>query len=467
MSYPPRRNQSLLASLFSGPNLPFSLAIIVSVLFLAGFLYLQGGDSGSSGIAGTTSTTAATSGTTTGDTSGTTADGSTSTSAGSSDTTATTAATSGTTATTVPGATTPTAQPSGPLQSLALDQVASGLPQPTFAGSPTGSDLIFVTERQGRVMIVDEDGVRGTPFLDLLDVVGSGGIENGLLGLAFHPDYATNGKVYVYFTDRELDSRVVEYTTSGLDATQVDRSTARQIFEIDQPPDSIRHRAGMLHFGPDGYLYIAFGDGGLGGAEAQRLDDPHGSILRVDVDNGDPYTIPPSNPFANGGGDPRIFAWGLRNPWRMSIDPVTNILYIGDVGQETYEEINAVPISEPGHDFGWPKVEAKTGYLGGATGDETPPITFYRHEDGACSISAGYAYRGTMIPELQGHFFYSDWCAGWIRSLLYDGTTVSDEQQWGGDLERVGQVTSFGLDGSGELLIVTSEGGIYRVVPVR
>ncbi|MDX1690744.1 MAG: PQQ-dependent sugar dehydrogenase, partial [Acidimicrobiia bacterium] len=285
--------------------------------------------------------------------------------------------------------------------------------------------------------------------------------------MAFHPDYASNGRLYVYFTDRELDSRVVEYTTSGLDAAQVDRSTAREIFEIDQPPDSIRHRAGMLEFGPDGFLYIAFGDGGLGGAEAQILDDPHGSVLRVDVDAGDPYAIPATNPFADGGGDPRIFAWGLRNPWRITIDPATNLLYIGDVGQADWEEINVIPIDEPGHDFGWPALEADTTFLGGAEGDETPPVSAYRHVDGACSITGGYVYRGARIPELQGHYFYSDWCAGWIRSLRYDGDTVTDEQQWPGDLERVGQVSSFGLDGDGELLIVTSEGGIFRMVPVR
>jgi glucose/arabinose dehydrogenase len=469
-----RRQQNVVTFLFTSPNLPFTLTIIGSVVFLAAFLTLSGGDSGGGDAAAATTTTTTTA---TGGTATTTggADGATTTTGAETDDGTATSTTAGATVTTAGGSTT-TTEPSGPLQGLALEQLASGIPQPTFAMQPPGSPYVFVTERQGRVMAVDEDGVRSTPFLDLLDVVGSGGIENGLLGLTFHPEYATNGKLYVYFTDRELDSRVVEYTTSGLDATQVDRSTAREIFEIDQPEGSIRHRAGMLQFGPDGYLYIAFGDGGLGNQLAQQTDDPHGSILRVDVDSGDPYAIPAGNPFAGGGGDPRILMYGLRNPWRFDVDPATGLIYIADVGQgdkaSDDEEVNIASITgDAGTNFGWPAFEGDDCFTPADGNCDSDGLTFaqlmYPHVDGACSITGGYVYRGNQIPELQGHYFYSDWCAGWVKSFKYENDAITEEQRWMGELERVGQVSSFGIDGNNEMLIVTSEGSIFRVVPVR
>lgn len=449
---------------FSGPNLPFTLAIIVSVGALAAFLVLAqpfASDTAASG--GPVATTAS------GDpgTDTTPGDGADTTSGDGTDTTipVETDTTAGTTDSTDP----PIPSDLAPLQGLALEPIATGISFPVFAGSLPGDPRIFVVERQGRIVIIDGDGtVRSEPFLDLTDRVGSGGIENGALGLAFHPDYASNGRFFVYYTDTELDSRLSEFSSSGLDANTASRSSEQILFEVNQ--DGIRHRAGMLQFGPDGYLWVAMGDGGLGDDSAQNLQMMQGNIHRLDVDSGDPYAVPADNPFADGTeGRPEIWAYGLRNPWRFAIDAPTRTIYIGDVGQATWEEINVASIDTPGLDFGWPNFEGTQCYTPsdgcGMEGWEEPVIQ-YDHGDG-CSVTGGYVYRGSAIPELFGHYFYGDWCNGMVRSFKFVDGAATEEQDWTADLEGAGQIASFGLDGDGELLVVNSNGVVSRIVPVR
>jgi glucose/arabinose dehydrogenase len=448
------------AGLFSGPNLPFTLTIMGALGVLVAFVFLAEPFASDTVAGGTTTPSTL---------SPTSSDAGTDTTTG--DTTAGTDTTLAGTDTTV-GDSTDVTDPTipadlAPLQSIALETVATGLAFPVFAAAVPDDPRIWVVERGGVIRVLDENG-DASLFMDLTDRVGSGGIENGLLGMAFHPDYATNGRFFVYYTDTDLDSRLSEFSSAGLAAGSADRSTEQILFEVDQ--DGIRHRAGMLEFGPDGYLWIAMGDGGLGDDSSQNLQMMQGNIHRIDVDNGDPYAIPSDNPFADGAqGRPEIWAYGLRNPWRFSIDAPTRTIYIGDVGQATWEEINVASIDTPGLDFGWPNFEGTECYQPsdgcGMTGWEEPLIQ-YDHGAG-CSVTGGYVYRGTQIPELFGQYFYADWCNGMVRSFkLVDGQ-ATDERDWSGDLEGAGQVASFGIDGDGELLVVNSNGTISRIVPVR
>ena len=447
-AFQPEAGSGGFFSLFRGPNLPFTLVVVVALAGLASFIYYFEPFATES-VAAPTTTVATTSTTQPSDT---TAPGT--------DTTPTSALTE-----------TTASPPSGnlaPLQGLRLQPLATGIPFPVFAGSIPGDNRIFVLERQGRVVVIDESGLRSEAFLDITDRVGSGGIENGLLGMAFHPDYASNGRFYVYYTDSDLDSRLSEFTTSGLGAGVADRSTESILFEVDQ--QGIRHRAGMLEFGPDGYLWVGLGDGGLGDDSSQNLQSLQGNLLRLDVDNGDPYAVPTSNPYVTSGeGREEIWAHGLRNPWRFAIDAADRLIYIGDVGQATWEEINNASIDTPGLDFGWPNFEASDCYQPsdgcGMTGWEAPALQ-YNHEQG-CSVTGGYVYRGGAIPELDGHYFYADWCNGMIRSFKYDNGQVTLEQDWTQQLEGAGQVASFGLDGDRELLVVDSNGTVYRIAAVR
>ena len=433
--------------LLSGPNLPFVIAIAIALgaltAYLAAFdgvdkVFGRSGD----GAAAPTTTAAVT--------------GTTLTPSGTSE------GASGTDAAT----TVATTQPSSPLAGLGSQVLTESLAYPVFATTPPGDDRIYVIERQGRILIFDEavGAPLATPFLDITDQVDDAtGIELGLLGLAFHPDYQTNGRYFVYYTDNVQDPRLVEFTASG-DTT--DPGTERLM--ITYLKDTVRHNGGMLQFGPDGYLYVAVGDGATGGEFAQALDDIRGSILRIDVDSGDPYGIPADNPFT-GGDAPEIWAYGLRNPWRFAIDSVEEMIYIADVGQGRYEEVNIASLGDPGANFGWPRTEGEACWIpetGCDTSGQTFPEVLYDH-NGGCSITGGFVYRGTQIPELVGHYFYADWCGGWIRSFRLEGDEETDTRDWSDDLGRVGSVTSFGTDASGELLVLTSEGAMIRLLPVR
>jgi glucose/arabinose dehydrogenase len=314
------------------------------------------------------------------------------------------------------------------------------------------------------IRIAADGELTSEPFLDITGDVDSGGNEQGLLGLAFHPGYADNGRFFVYVTNNGGDTEVLEYRVSD-DPNRADAGSQRELLEVVQPASN--HNGGMLEFGPDGYLYVGLGDGG--GADdqfgnGQRPDTLLGTILRLDVDSFEPYAIPPDNPFVDGGGAREVWAYGLRNPWRFSIDAATNTLYIGDVGQSRFEEIDAVDLGLGGLNYGWPAAEGNDCREGDCSGFTAPVLT-YGHGEG-CSVTGGYVYRGEAMPELDGHYFYADWCGGWVRSFRFDGT-VSDEIDWSSELGAIGAITSFGTDTAGELYIATGEGTVFKLVPVR
>ena len=343
---------------------------------------------------------------------------------------------------------------------LRLVEVASGLSSPVDLTSPDGDPRLFVVEQAGRIRVIRDGVVAETPFLDIRDRVRAGG-ERGLLGLAFHPRYVENGRFFVDYTDA-AGTVVERYRVSG-DPDLADPASAFPVLRVAQP--FANHNGGQVAFGPDGMLYAGLGDGGGAGDpldQGQDVETLLGSILRIDVDSAEPYAIPPDNPFAAGGGRPEIWAYGLRNPWRFSFDTPTGRLYIGDVGQDRREEIDVAGAGDGGLNFGWPTTE---GTLCFRPADCDPvglqlPVLDYDHDEG-CSVTGGFVYRGTAIPELDGHYLYSDFCAGWVRSFRLEGAGPLDETDWG--VGAPGSVTSFGRDSFGELYILTAQGGVLRI----
>ncbi|HEY4606694.1 MAG TPA: PQQ-dependent sugar dehydrogenase [Acidimicrobiia bacterium] len=389
----------------------------------------------------------------------------------------TTGPSSGTTVTT-PGA--GTTVPGGPtssggnlpaLQGVRLETLVQDLSQPTVLASPPGDDRLFVVERVGVIRILDANReLLESAFLDLTDRVLANGIEQGLLGLAFHPEYASNGRFYVYYTDQSGRRQLSEFKVSVSDPNLASPDTERVLIELEQPPDAtdIRHYAGQLAFGPDGYLWMAMGDGADSRDQGQDPNTLFGAISRLDVDGGDPYGIPPENPFVGGGGAGEVWAYGLRNPWRFSIDALDGLIYIADVGHADQEEVNVLPIAEGGFNLGWSDVEGTRCFhvQDCDLANYTAPVITYTHEEG-CSITGGYVYRGSEIPELAGTYFYSDWCSQWIRSFKYVNGQVTEERDWSADLGQLGQINTFGVDSAGELYLATHDGVIARFVADR
>lgn len=359
-----------------------------------------------------------------------------------------------------------------PLQEITLDLVIDGFQQPVALAAPNGDDRLFVVQRVGVIRIVDADGVMLDPaFLDLSDQVLASGIEQGMLGLAFHPDYADNGRFFVYYVDKSGQRQLSEFTVSPTDPNIAFVASEKVIFEYEQPPNAtdIRHYAGNVAFGPDGYLWVSMGDGADSQAQGQDPNTPYGTIVRIDVDSGDPYSIPQDNPFVDGGGLGDVWAYGLRNPWRFAIDPVDRLIYIADVGHADQEEINVVSIDEAGYNFGWSDMEGTRCFHAQDCdpASYTSPVVTYTHEEGL-SITGGYVYRGDEIPEIDGTYFYSDWVSQWIRGFEFVDGQVTEARDWTEDLGgEVGSVTSYGLDGHGELYITTYEGGVYKFTAVR
>lgn len=356
-----------------------------------------------------------------------------------------------------------------PLLGLEMELLASGLSQPTILTSRPGDDRLFIGQRGGVIRIYDpEQGILDEPFMNIPDRVTSNGIEQGLLGLAFHPDFESNGRFFIYHTDRDAQRQLAEYKVRPNNPDKADLDSGVVLFDRAQPPGStdIRHYGGMLAFGPEGYLYISSGDGANGKVTGQSTDDYFGSILRIDVDNGDPFAVPADNPYVNGGGEEAVWAIGLRNPWRFTIDG--DMIYIADVGQGDIEEVNAVSLDAAGTNFGWATMEGSDCFSPSdcdRTGLELP-IYEYTHSDG-CSITGGHVYRGELIPELHGHYFFADWCKWWIRSILYENGSVEKIRDWSGDMPEPGSINAFGTDSDGELYFVTHEGDLYAILPVR
>lgn len=379
---------------------------------------------------------------------------------------------------TTPGSTAPQL---APLQSVALDLVFDGFRQPSALAAPVGDDRLFVAQRVGVIRILDANRTMLDPaFLDIQDLVLAGGIEQGLLGLAFHPDYANNGRLFVYFTDKGGNRQLSEFTVSSTDPNVASVESEKVIFEFPQPPNASepRHYGGGVQFGPDGYLWVSMGDGADSRAQGQDPNTPYGTIVRIDVDGGDPYAIPADNPFVDGGGMPEVWAYGLRNPWRFAIDPVEEMVYIGDVGHDLYEEVNVVPMAPGGYNFGWSDMEGpRCFHLDDCNPDDyTSPALTYVHqapEDDpdavtGLSLTGGLVYRGQEIPEIAGTYFYTDWVTRWIRGFEFVDGQVTDDRDWTDDLGGpVGQITSFGVDGLGELYVTTYEGAVYKFTAVR
>jgi glucose/arabinose dehydrogenase len=368
-----------------------------------------------------------------------------------------------------PGSTVPPL-PSGP-DRLRLELLADGLDDPiglTSAGD--GSGRLFVNERDGRVRVIGPDGrVQPEPFVDLADRITAGG-ERGLLGLAFHPDFATNRRLFVHYSRAGDGSTVVSELAAAADLRSADPGSERVLLTVADPFGN--HNGGQLAFGPDGYLYIGLGDGGGGGdplENGQNRDVLLGKILRLDVDAqgaAGRYGIPADNPFgpdgANpGGGRPEIWAFGLRNPWRFSFDPDGGDLYIADVGQGEWEEIDRQPAdSAGGENYGWNVMEGR--HCFGGDCDQTgfvKPIAEYSHELG-CSVTGGYVYRGTAQPDLQGVYVFGDFCSGIVFTLQVDEGTIDPKRV----LDSGMGISAFGTDEDGEIYLVDIGGGVYHVL---
>lgn len=447
-----------------------TLVLGLAVVFLVVFLFLRGEGRGgpsdeTTPVAGETTTTAP------GENPGT-GDGATSTTLPG--------------GTTTPGETTPTGD-LDPLQGVKLDIVFDGskegghpigLHQPVAMASPPGDSRMFVVQRIGIIRILDENYELSDPaFLTLTDRVLANGIEQGLLGLAFHPDYANNGRFFVYYTGQGGTRQLSEFKVSATNPDRADPDSERVLFKHNQPEGStdIRHYGGQLAFGPDGYLWSSQGDGADSRDQGQDPNTMFGAVSRLDVDSGDPYGIPADNPFVGGGGAAEVWAYGLRNPWRFSIDTVDGLIYIADVGHADQEEVNVVPIGEGGgYNFGWSDVEG-TRCFHVQDCDlslyDAPAITYLHggEENQGCSLTGGYVYRGDEIPELHGTYFYTDWCSQWIKSFKFVNGQVTEEKDWTADLGGpIGQINTFGVRGSdGALFVATHDGKVAKFSAVR
>ncbi len=342
--------------------------------------------------------------------------------------------------------------------------VTAGLVQPlylTHAGD--GSGRLFVVEQAGRIRILTQGTLQSIPFLDINDLVLAGG-ERGLLGLAFHPDYARNGRFFVSYTKQPDGATVVAEYRRGSKAELADRQE-RIVLVVPQP--FANHNGGMIAFGPDGALYIGRGDGGGRGDPDNRGQNPHdlrGKILRLDVDRGEPYAIPADNPYVSGGGRPEIYALGLRNPWRFSFDRETGSLWVGDVGQHAWEEVDVVV---RGGNYGWRLMEGQHCFLPQMDCDGPglrSPILEYGHEAGRCSITGGYVYRGLSQPALKGLYVYGDYCSGEIFCARVEAETRPSLGQHPQVMLRSGlRISSFGEDEAGEIYVVDHGGAVYRL----
>lgn len=346
---------------------------------------------------------------------------------------------------------------SGAAPPLQLTQVASGLSRPVFVTAAPGDDSrLFIVEQRGLIKILMNGAVQATPFLDIDALIPnpSGASEFGLLGLAFHPEYATNRRFFVFFHRASNGhSVVVEYLRSMNNPNVADPNPVQTLLSIAGA--SNQHYGGMMAFGPDGYLYVSSGDRGTP-ATGQNINDPRSKMLRIDVNN---FPMPPPGNLP--GGDPYVWDYGLRNAWRFSFDRCAGNLYIGDVGG-VYEEVNVETAGAGHHNYGWPVVDTGTSCAGA-----TCPVWAINHTQGDCSMIAGYVYRGTAIPNMNGRFLHGDWCTNRIRSFVWQGgSTIATEEDLSANLNSTGTIqalSSFGQDNAGNLYVVDLVGAIYRI----
>ncbi|MDE0233901.1 MAG: PQQ-dependent sugar dehydrogenase [bacterium] len=333
-----------------------------------------------------------------------------------------------------------------PPGSLRFVEVAQGAQHPIFLTASRGAEHSYLAEQGGRILYVLEDEIADQPVLDISEKVTFRG-EQGLLGIAVHP--AQPSRLFVHYSNLGGHTVVSEFSLSDEGRT-ADPDSERIIFFAQQP--ATNHNGGMIQFGPDGYLYLGLGDGGRAGdyyGHGQRPDTPLAALVRIHPDQ---VTS-------------EVWWYGLRNPWRFWIDEPTGLTYIADVGQDAYEEISLASLSEPGINFGWPITEGFHCYEPrqgcDATGLTLPVLEIAHDDGGTCSVTGGVAYRGPAMPGLHGHYFYSDYCGGYLRSFRWDGSLAMDLQEWASDL---GPVVSFGTDGSGEMYILTTA-SVFRVEP--
>ncbi|HVR97566.1 MAG TPA: PQQ-dependent sugar dehydrogenase [Thermoanaerobaculia bacterium] len=360
-----------------------------------------------------------------------------------------------------------------PVRNDATLQLVTTAPAPAIFLTHAGDDRLFVTLRDGRIVILDNGAFRSEPFLDLRGLVGQEG-EGGLLSVAFHPRYSENGFFFVNYTDPGVANTVIaRYRVSGTDANRADPASRRVLLTIAQP--FTNHNGGQLQFGPDGFLYIGMGDGGSANdpqCRAQRDDTLLGKMLRIDVDqNIDTapfYGIPADNPFRGPGGMPdEVWASGLRNPWRFSFDRETGDLWTADVGQNAVEEIDRQPAGQGGLNYGWKVMEGSRCFSTSACPASTPPcnspaltlpVLEYEHGNGRCSVTGGYVYRGPQVPQLRGDYVFGDLCSGEVWTATPAGASFTVRRV----SETLPQLATFGEDRNGELYVIRLTGQIYR-----
>lgn len=352
-------------------------------------------------------------------------------------------------------------------QYLALTEVIQ-VNDAVYLTAPRGDARQFIVDRRGRVLVLENGAVRTTPFLDISARTGAVG-EGGLLSIAFDPQYATNGHVYAVYVAPD-NVITLERFTLGSNPNALDPASGVPILRIPHP-DYTNHYGGQLAFGPDGFLYLSTGDGGGAGdprGNGQDYLSLLGKLLRIDVRGATaarPYQIPESNPFiAMSSRRGEIWALGLRNPWRFAFDD--NRLYIADVGQAQREEVNISSTGTGGLNYGWNIMEGSACYNAATCNAAGLTLPVYEYEHGAgnvngCSITGGEVYRGSRIPYLAGHYLFSDFCGGYLKSLRYTGSGTPAVTTW--SVAKVGGVVSFGRDGSGELYVIASSGRIYRI----
>jgi|CXWL01.1.fsa_nt_gi glucose/arabinose dehydrogenase len=364
--------------------------------------------------------------------------------------------------------------PLPPSNDLQLQTISTSLNSPVFMTAPAGDTAhLFIVEQGGLIRIVNptNNSLLATPFLNLGSLLSTGG-ERGLLGMAFDPQYATNRRFYVYYTNNGGDIVIAQYFRNATNANLADSSPATILLTVEHSTFS-NHNGGMLTFGPDGCLYAGVGDGGSGGDPSNNGQNPFsllGKLVRLNPNTGSPCGNVTFNPFLLGGGAQQVWNLGLRNPWRFSFDRQTGDLYIGDVGQNEREEINVslAPNAGRGLNYGWRLMEGTLCFNPSSNCDSvtlTKPELEYAHLSGACSVTGGYVYRGTALPALSGTYFYADYCAGFVKSFRYQNGQPTEQTEWPLLSPPGSFVTSFGEDAAGELYITTQGGGLFKFVP--